>query len=306
MSMLLLPYILHANVTPLGMVDLKKRFKTPHPVFDSTFQAMEWSFTINNWTTNKQDEPDVTFAQAFDRFLFWVWNMCISYPHQEIYPIDKGMTSGFCHLKYNPNLVAMHCYLVYGVLYMATGQTFGDTGSPGNFNAIPDARQQVAMYLWQQCTIISQAAPYTPAIEMAPLPEPSVIDMFICANPDLQNQGVFDVDGSRLPPTHDHHVDDLMSAKIGDLLPCTIAASILSLYEVEGIQHGTPWTPFPVKKLMLCTPTNASSWDGLWILTDDCRATGLEMGTSGGTTFRVACSHQIYTERSCRTPWNPE
>jgi hypothetical protein len=140
------------------------------------------------------------------------------------------MTSGFCHLKYNPNLVAMQCcYLVYGLLYMATGQTFGDTGSLGNFNVIQVARQQVAIYLWQQCTIVSQAAPYTPGIKMAPIPEPSIIKIFICANPDSHHPGVFDVDGSRMPPTFDHHVDDLMNAEIGDLLPCTIAASMLSL-----------------------------------------------------------------------------
>jgi hypothetical protein len=49
---------------PLGMVDLKKYLKMPCPVFDSTYQAMEWSFAINDWTT-KTDEPNVTFAQAF-------------------------------------------------------------------------------------------------------------------------------------------------------------------------------------------------------------------------------------------------
>jgi hypothetical protein len=102
--------------------------------------------------------------------------MRISYPHIEIYPLDNGMTSGFCHIKYHPNLVAMHTYLVYDILLMATGQTFGDTGSPGNFEAIPVARQQVAHFLWQQCNIIARATPHTPAIEIAPEPDQTIIN----------------------------------------------------------------------------------------------------------------------------------
>jgi hypothetical protein len=172
--------------------------------------------------------------------------MRISYPHEEIYPIDNDMSSGFRHVKYNPNLVAMHSYIVYGILYMSTGQTFGDTGSPGNFDAIPLARQQVAMHLWHQEDIIADAEQYTPAIEIAPAPQSAAIALFTLANPDSQNPGVFDEGGSRLPPTYDHHVDDLMCAEIGELLPRTIAASIKSLYEVLG--YPTKYTPDPLSR----------------------------------------------------------
>jgi hypothetical protein len=245
MSMLLLPYIPHTHVTALGMVDLEKRFKTPRPVFDSTFRPEDWSFAINDWTS-KSTEPPVTFAPAFVHFLIWVWNMRISYPHLELYPHDNDMTSGFRHVKYHPNLVGMHAYLVYGILLMATGQTFGDTGSPGNFNAIPVARQQVAQYFWHLHNIIERAAEYTPYFELAPSPTPSEIAQFVRANPDSHNQGVFAVDGSRLAPTFDHHVDDLMSAEIGELLPRTISASVLSLYEVLG--YPNKYTPDPLSR----------------------------------------------------------
>jgi hypothetical protein len=244
-DMLLLPYIPHTHVTPQGMVDLDKRFKTPRPVFDSTFRATESSFAINDWTS-KNTEPPVTFAKSFHCFLVWLWNLRISYPHHELYPHDDDMTSGFRHGKYNPNLVGMHAYLLYGTCFMATGQTFGDTGSPGNFEAIPLARQQVAKFLWQQCQIIQQSAKYVPPVELAPIPNMATIATFIRANPDSQNQGVFEVDGSRLPPTFDHHVDDLMTAEIAELLPRTIAASITSLYEVLG--YPTQYTPDPLSR----------------------------------------------------------
>jgi hypothetical protein len=232
-SQLLLPYISHAHGTPLGMVDLDKPYKTPRPVFDSIFRATKASYAINDWT-NKHNEPPVHFATSFQKLLTWVWNMRISYPCLEIYPIDNDMTSGFRHCKYNPNLVSMHCYLVYGILLMATGQTFGDTGSPGNFEAIPLARQQMATHLWGIRNVISFAKKYTPNFTIAPPPDTATIESFILANKDSKNPGVFHPDGSRLPPTYDHHVDDLMSADIADLLPRTISASILSLYQVLG------------------------------------------------------------------------
>ena len=163
--------------------------------------------------------------------------MRISYPHLEIYPIDNDITRGFRHCKYQPNLVAMHCYMVYGILLMATGVTFGDTGSPGNFEAIPRARQQVVMYLWSRPDIISAAAQYTPEFTIAPTPDAATVISFVCANRDSQNLGVIRDDGTRSPPTYNHHVDDLMSADIAEFLPRTMAASILSLYQVLGFPN---------------------------------------------------------------------
>jgi hypothetical protein len=225
------------------MIDLNKRFKNPRPVFDSTFHATNASSAINDWTS-KATEPRCTFAKSFNKFLVWIWNMRISYPHQEIYPIDNDMTSGFRHLKYNPNLVAMHSYIVYGGAYMATAQTFGDTASPGNFEAVPVARQQVAMHIWDKTGTVEKAAQFTPPIEMSPAPDKATIAEFVRANPDSHNQGVFDMNGQRIPPTYDHHVDDLMSAEVAELLPRTIAASIISLYEVLG--YPNKYTPDPL------------------------------------------------------------
>jgi hypothetical protein len=43
-----LPFIPHVHSTPLGMVDLIKIHKTPHPVFDSSSCASLDSFAIND------------------------------------------------------------------------------------------------------------------------------------------------------------------------------------------------------------------------------------------------------------------
>jgi hypothetical protein len=146
LDMLLLPYIPHTHCTPLGMVDLDKRFKKLHLVFDSTFRPSNTLFAINNWT-NKSTEPPVFFACSFKHCLVWTWNACITYPNEEIYPINNAITSGFCHVKYHPNLIAMHSYIVYGMCFMATGQIFSNTCSPGNFECIRLACQQVAQHI---------------------------------------------------------------------------------------------------------------------------------------------------------------
>jgi hypothetical protein len=71
-SMFLLPYIPHAHIMPLGMVDLDKRSKMPQPVFDSTFWATQASFAINDWT-NKKTEPQIYFAtKSLNKYLVWV------------------------------------------------------------------------------------------------------------------------------------------------------------------------------------------------------------------------------------------
>jgi hypothetical protein len=53
---------------------------------------------------------------------------------------------------------------------MATGQTFRDTGSPGSFEAIPLARQQVAHHIWYDLNLRHRAEPFMPIIDIAPSP----------------------------------------------------------------------------------------------------------------------------------------
>lgn len=102
------------------------------------------------------------------------------------------------------------------------------------------------MYLWGLCNIIALAAKFTPEFTIAPAPDSDTIASFVQANQDSQNPGVFNADGSRKPPTFDHHVDDLMTAEIAELLPRTMAASILSLYQVLGFP--TKYTPDPLSR----------------------------------------------------------
>jgi hypothetical protein len=76
--------------------------------------------------------------------LRWIWNLRITYPDTAILLGDNDITGAFRLIKYNPWVVSMHGFVVDDFLGLATGQTFGDTASPGNFEVAAIARQQHA------------------------------------------------------------------------------------------------------------------------------------------------------------------
>ena len=90
----LLFFILNCHLTPQGIVDLHKRFKKPRPIFDSSFCPEPWCFTINDWT-DKSNEPEIVFPEAFIELCIWVYNLRITYPTEEIYLADDDCSGAF-------------------------------------------------------------------------------------------------------------------------------------------------------------------------------------------------------------------
>jgi hypothetical protein len=81
-------------------------------------------------------------------YLKWIYNLRVTYPKKEIYLGDDDISGAFRHMKYNPNVVGMHSFVIAGHLACLTGMTFGDNTSPSNFEPIADAKRQLAKYLW--------------------------------------------------------------------------------------------------------------------------------------------------------------
>jgi hypothetical protein len=221
----------HMHVTPIGMVDLAKIYKEPRPIFDSTFRVHPSSMAINDWV-DPANEPEIHFPKSFLALCIWLYNLRISYPDQEIYVADDDVSGAFRHGKYHPNLVALHACVLFGFLFMSTGQTFGDSPSPANFEPMARARQQYAQYLWYQADTLLRASKYMPVLQFqAP---PSDTSIFFQSTADSLNQGVFNRDGTRRSPTYDHHVDDNIYGDVKEFLPLGVAASILALYLILG------------------------------------------------------------------------
>ena len=229
----ILQFLLHAHITPNGIIGADHPTKSPRVIFDSTFRPTVWSSAINDWTS-KHNEPPLAFASSFNDVLVWIWNLRISYPALEIYLIDDDVAGAFRHIKYHPNMVAMHCFQALSTLFLSTGQTFGDNTSPQNWEPVARARQQFAQYLWHQPTTLARVKPYMPSIQVAAQPPASVSNAFVQAVPDAIHSGARDATGQRRAPCFRHHVDDNLYADVAPHVEQAVGASVLSLYEILG------------------------------------------------------------------------
>ena len=234
----LIHFTLNAHLSPQGLVDAIHKRRKPRPLSDSSFRPWPGARGINDWTS-KVKEPKLYFADSFQKFCTWHWNLAISYPLHDRHTGDDDVQCAFPRIKYNPNLVAMHSAISNDTLIMNTGLTFGDNTSPSNWEPVARARQQLAQTLWSNPNIITKAIQYLPKFTFAEPATPIERKNFTTAIADSMNQGVFDViTGKRKPPQFNHHVDDNMYGDISELMPRAAAASIISLYEIVGYPDG--------------------------------------------------------------------
>ena len=174
----LLDFIPNMHLTPQGIVDLDHPHKNPRPIFDSSCRPQPWCSAINDWT-NKRNEPNLIFATGFMLHLIWLWNLRISYPHEEIYIGDNDVSGAFNHNKYNPMLVALHAFVLLGYLVMNSATSFGDNSSPSNFEPLAQARQQHAKHLWLTSdNLTEQAAQQGVHVQLSLPPTPSEVSQF--------------------------------------------------------------------------------------------------------------------------------
>lgn len=243
-------FALNCHLTPGGLVDLEHKWKSPRPVFDSSFRPLPGSFAINDWTS-KHNEFKIRFAYSFMGHLIWIYNLRITYPKRNINGADDDMTGAFRQDKYNPELVPMHSQLMNGLLVMSTGTTFGDTTSPANFEVVALSRQQMAQHFWKQPDTLEDVARYLPPLKFAPEPTEDELSLFTRADTDELNNGVLNSDGSRQPPPYWHHVDDNLYADVTEFMPQTVAASVRAAYTVLG--YPRPEVPNAVSQEKLDT-----------------------------------------------------
>jgi hypothetical protein len=235
----LLPYIYHAHLTPQGIINILNAWKAMRLVCDSSFRCNLHSMAINDWT-DTENEPDLEFPGCLKKLLVWIWNLRISYPNLKILLGDNDIAAAFRLIKYHPDMVAMHLYTVNDqYLGAATGQTFGDTASPANFEVLAIARKEHAQWLFtnkpNECLLRANA--YVSQMKVPPEATPEEAASFAKANADSHNTGAFNSDGVRLPPPFPHQIDDCLFADIGPYIRVASATSIVALEEVTGDKH---------------------------------------------------------------------
>ena len=150
---------------------------------------------------------------------------------------DDDIKNAFRLIKNNPAAVSMHGFWGHGLLGFCTGQTFGNNYSPVNFDHAALVRVQWAIWLWKNEAIelIEKADEYMQSIQFDHNPADS--SSFAQANADSKNQGVFDSCGNRNPTVYINHVDDVLYAEVEELMPQTVACSVVSVDEAFGGYH---------------------------------------------------------------------
>lgn len=67
-------FTLNTHVTPQGLVDIMHHRRKPRPISDSSFRPWSGAYAINDWTS-KINEPPLHFADSFQQFMIWQWNL---------------------------------------------------------------------------------------------------------------------------------------------------------------------------------------------------------------------------------------
>ena len=228
-------YVPNLHLTPIGLIEVPG--KKPRLYFDSSFRPKIWSMAIND-VTDLSAEPDIHFAGAFVSQLAWIWNLRITYPTEEIFLGDDDVSGAFRQVKYNINVVSLHACLIFGQLFMYTGQTFGDSPSPPNWEPIVTARKALAQKLWLRPETESDGREVLPSITLADPPSLQDRATFVQPVPDSKNAGVMTSTGDRIPPPYPHHVDDCYYADIRPNFYKTVVSSLLALYSILGKKSG--------------------------------------------------------------------
>ena len=228
-------FIPNLHVTPQAIVDVENVWKSPRPVFDSTWRPNIASFAINDWI-DKITEGEVFFPGSFQRFLISVYNLRISFPYDVIFLCDDDITNAFRLIKINPEVVSMHAFRGCGKLALSTGNTFGNTNCPFNFDQPATARTQHASYLWthrsDEC--IEKEKEH---LALLTTEEVDTTLDFTQAERDSLNPGVFDDNDNRLGAVYVGHVDDTIYASTKVDLERTVACSLVSATETFGGNH---------------------------------------------------------------------
>jgi hypothetical protein len=180
----LAPFILHLMLSPNGFII--KPGKNDRLVFDASFMLHMLSQPFNPFI-DLDDEPDIVFGQAWQRFLIAIYNLRITFPDSEIYLFDDDVASAFRQLKYHPNIISAKGILIDTYLFIATGLTFGDSSSPPSFETITRTRMAVSTELAKGGHHVPEFPEYLDKVQFTP-PPPSDFK-FAEAHADTYNPG---------------------------------------------------------------------------------------------------------------------
>lgn len=233
--------------------------KNDRLVFDASFILSLLSRPFNH-RIDMDDEPEIIFGGAWQKFLTWIYNLRISYPDLEIYLFDDDVTAAFRQPKYHPNVISAKAYRIGKYLFVPTGLTFGDCSSPPSFEPFARAHMALSTHLSRNLEPIPEYPEYMDKVQFAPPPPAGTI--FAQARADKFNPGViFPSDGSSPAVPFPMHVEDCLYAAAGeDWMRYLMRCSIMGLMGILGHNDPDFRSDQPDRKILFYFPRASRSY----------------------------------------------
>ena len=136
-------FVPNMHLTPQGLV--VKPGKNDRLIFDASIK-LEWDSYNINMATDNSTAPKIYYGDKFRMHLQRIWNLRISFPLLDIYLWDDDVSGAFRQGKYNPEVAAAFCFIIFGILWLPCGQTFGGNTSPHCYEPLANAREYLAKH----------------------------------------------------------------------------------------------------------------------------------------------------------------
>jgi hypothetical protein len=211
--------------------------KPPRQIFNARLRPNEDAQAINNMTSTPfGSELECRYGDVLTRLCQELWNLRISYPHEDIVIHCNDVKSCFRQIKHHPDIVGAFSFILFNHLWIQIGCTFGSDFSPANWEGIRRTIEQLAQGLFKDSSLRDKHRKYLDQLQWDASLDSTKKKRFVPAFPDSMNKGVFDADGNPADTPHAMFVDDDIYAEvyIRWRVEQAIAASIEAMFITLG------------------------------------------------------------------------
>jgi hypothetical protein len=186
--------------------------------------------------------PTIHYGSAFMRALVWLWNLRITFPHEDILMLTDDISGAFRRVLYHPDLAVCFAAVWRNFLILPVGTIFGSGNSPGFFGIKGELRSHHAHHLPPPDPA---ATPLQLVARVQLPPEPTSDDVAALSQalPDAVNPGIAHDPTGRPECRHPIFVDDTLVAHIRRYFLDAVHASVHSAYTIFGTPDADPHRP---------------------------------------------------------------
>ena len=175
------------------------------------------------------------------RYLIWLWNLRIQYPHEEILQLADDISAAFHRILYAPMMAVVFASVWDKYLVIPVGTIFGSKSSPSTYMVNGEIRSHYTQHM--------PDAPNAPMTDLALRvdigedPPWEVRQQFAQATPGALNVGLLNSAGPNPDRRQSSFVDDAGNAHIREHFRMVVNCSVLAAYLVFGSPQEDPNRP---------------------------------------------------------------